>query len=96
MFDDLQEWLQDKPQIIKDLATKFPPGTMIVIPDRGEYHVVGWNEGNAIIVSRVDPFQDYDRAIENVEYICADHILGVIGTREVDTEGKTISFKTIE
>jgi hypothetical protein len=67
-----KEWISDKPEEIKKSAGKFPVGSTFDI--RGTlHHLIGFTESGDLIVSEIDPFEDYDGAIAGKKYVCADH-----------------------
>lgn len=54
----LEKWLESRPQVIKDLAVKYPPGTQI----DGRY-LVSYNEDGTLGMSWFNPAVDYDMAV---------------------------------
>jgi len=73
----LEEWLDGRPETIKELARQYPPGTRIIIKGEMNWVVKYWEtkDGEAVLgISNIDPAIDYDRAIESEEFICADHL----------------------
>lgn len=71
----LNEWLEDKPQIVKDLAAEFPPVTTITHEGK-TYWVTGWSETvegkGAVLLSPIDPKRHYDAAIRHARPACPD------------------------
>lgn len=66
-------WLFDRPEHVQSLAREFPPGTVLTCNDCRLY-LIGYNEENCLILSKVDPFKDYERALKNKVYISADTV----------------------
>lgn len=54
-----KSWLSARPQCVKDLASEFPYGTAINFRD-ATMHVIGWTEQDEIIMSRFDPYLDFE------------------------------------
>jgi hypothetical protein len=71
---ELEHWLVTRPIEIQQLAARFPPGTFL---DSYGW-VVGYAEmedGHGLYVSQISPYEDYDRAVEVKEFLCADHFM---------------------
>lgn len=65
----LEAWLEGRPETVKTLARKFPPGT--IIESHGErLHVVSYDEDGGIGVSLINPSEDYSGALESRKQIC--------------------------
>ena len=71
VFDD---WLATRPQSVRDLAAEFPLLTSVQMPDGKQMLVIGWTEGDSLIISPVDPRTDYDGAYSARTYLCAAHL----------------------
>ena len=74
----LESWLYGRPDAVKVVARKYPPGTRIDV--HGVlHHVVSYEEqddgGVGLGASPIDPSKDYDGAVANRVYICPDHLL---------------------
>lgn len=71
----LETWLEGRPDVIKQLAHEFPPGSKLEDPDgAGTLYVVGYNEGDMLVVSGIDPTVDYEGAANGARaYVCASH-----------------------
>lgn len=66
----LEEWLEGRPEIIKTLARKYPPGTRVDC--RGTIMwVISYGEDGSLGVTPVDPNTDYEGAIRTKVNICA-------------------------
>lgn len=65
MSDDEQaeyaDWLENRPQPIKDLMREFPWGTRHHFRN-GDLFVIGWYEDNRVAMSKVNPRIDKDLA----------------------------------
>lgn len=68
--DTLGKWLEGRPQIIQELARKFPPGT--TLKSHGEtMFVVAYNEDGSLSVSDTNPGVDYEKAVATRKPLCA-------------------------
>lgn len=61
----LKEWLKDRPFVVRRLANRYPPGSMI-----GDKYVVSYNENGTVGVSSTNPAEDYEQAVDTREYVC--------------------------
>lgn len=66
----LDEWLEGRPQAVKDSAYKYPPGTKFLLHDR-IMHVISYDEEGGISVTPVDPGHDYEWALAERVKICS-------------------------
>ena len=71
-FDPLDDWLQTRPKRVQELASEFPIGTILKIKDKNTY-LIGWTESDGLIVSPIDPYESYDKSIDQQIYVCAGH-----------------------
>jgi len=60
----MEEWLKDKPESVKELARRHPLGTVFVIRNVRHYLMGYLDGGEGLILSTVNPGEDYDKAIE--------------------------------
>lgn len=68
----LAEWIASRPESVQKLAAEFPLGTSFDV--RGEtLYLVGYNEDDSLIVSRFDPYEDYEAAVGSQQRLCASH-----------------------
>ena len=65
-----EKWLAPKPEVVKVMARKYPPGTKFLLHER-ECWVVSYNEDGGLSVSDTDPAQNYRRAIATRRPICS-------------------------
>ena len=65
-------WLKTRPQCVQDLAREFPLGSTFDI-DGETLYLVGYNEGDMLIVSPISLADDYDAALEQKLYVHASH-----------------------
>jgi hypothetical protein len=72
----LAAWIASRPECIQKLVAEFPLGTSFEMPGGRVLHLVGYNEGDTLIVSETDPHADYERATATQEYLCASHVRG--------------------
>lgn len=67
----LEEWLKDRPQVVKDMARKFPPGSFITDHNGVKLWVVAYNEDGGLSVSETNPGEDYKKAVATRKQVCA-------------------------
>lgn len=72
----LEAWIASRPECVRQLAARFPPGDRIEGPSGTIYYIIGYTEDDMLIVSPVKPWEDYDAALANKHYICAKHLEG--------------------
>jgi hypothetical protein len=70
---EYEKWMESRPECVQELAKRFPIHSRFVIEDT-VYFLIGYNEDDSLIVSKINPNEDYDKAIETKEYICAKHL----------------------
>lgn len=77
-----ENWIATRPKQIQDLAQEFPWGMRIVSPDVTLF-VIGWDDRDALVVSKVDPRSDYEEAKENTRVLKAKFLrdAGFVGAR---------------
>lgn len=73
--DVLQAWIAARPKPVRALAERFPPGVRVQTNDSDRYYVVGYQEveraAPMLMVSSVNPADDYEAAIDELTLICA-------------------------
>jgi hypothetical protein len=69
----LQDWIDSRPECVRKLAAKFPPGAQISVHG-DNWFVIGYTEDDRIIISPIHPASDYDASVANKQYVCADHL----------------------
>lgn len=67
--DVMELWLKGKPETIKRLARRLPPGTKIESHGQTLY-VVAYTEDGGVKVSKTDPAEDFRTAIQERQPIC--------------------------
>ena len=78
-MNPLEQWLKTRPAVIQAAARKWPIGTTIDHAGARLY-LVGWGEPTdgsdavTLIMSPIDPAEDYESAIAQAVRVCADHI----------------------
>jgi hypothetical protein len=73
---ELCDWLKTRPESVQKLAMEFPLGTEVAV--NGEHlYLLGWTEGDSLIMSKIDPSEDYDAAYDARTYLCAQHCRGM-------------------
>lgn len=80
MDKELQEWYDSKPQIIKDLYDRYPPGHYVIkagapyaISCPGtQVTVIGWSENGTIIIMLLAE-NKMKSALEHERKLCAQH-----------------------
>jgi hypothetical protein len=80
MTDEMTAWLSTRPQEVQALAREFPPGMEVAFGDATIF-VLGYCEGDTLIVTPVDPHEDYNGAYEAREHLCASHLRGKLKLR---------------
>ncbi len=70
-----EEWLAMRPPKVRRVLEEFPPQSIVEV-DGVPYFVLGANEDGMLIVSDVDPSEDYDRAVgdSHRKYVCMEHL----------------------
>jgi hypothetical protein len=70
--DMYKTWLSKRPLKIQAMAAEFPMATPLDV--KGIKHwIIGYNEGDMLILSPIDPNLDYDDSVEQKIYACASH-----------------------
>ncbi len=71
----LELWLTGRPEVIKKLARKYPPGSTINCgQEKDRVFVVGFTESNRLLVSKTDPSKDHNTSIDNRFEVCLNCI----------------------
>jgi len=71
-----QEWLKTRPPCIQALAAEFPLDYLVLLDGRVHY-ILGYTEGDMLMLSPVDPGVDYEAAMARMIYLCASHLRGL-------------------
>lgn len=66
----LEAWLEGRPQVVKDMARKYPPGARFKIHGKVVW-VIAYNEDGGLCVTETDPRENYDCAVFTREPLCA-------------------------
>ncbi len=66
-------WVRSRPECVQKLIEEFPIASILRV-DGELFYLIGWNEDDSLIISPVDPAEDYDGAIAVKEYLCAKHL----------------------
>lgn len=74
-----QEWLKTRPPEIQALCAEFPLGTEIPkslteAKDDHQWMVIGYGDNDNLVISYLDPTEDYHRSMEVRERIHAQHL----------------------
>lgn len=73
----LAAWLGTRPESVRKLAAEFPPGTAFDF--EGErWYVLGYNENDRVIMSSIDPYENYDDSLGSTCRMCAQHLRDAI------------------
>ena len=67
------QWLATRPECVQKLAVEFPPNTVVGQPS-GNHWVIGWTEDDKLIISGINPNENYEGAMANKKYLCASHL----------------------
>jgi len=73
-YDSMEAWLASRPECVQKLAAEFPHGTQVTDASGTVFYLLGYTEDDRLIVSPISPFDDYDRAMEERTYVCAEHL----------------------
>ncbi len=84
-WDELEEWLRGRPEIIRKLCSEFPPGTVITI-DEIPHYVISYEESDAVRVSTTAPWDNYEEAVVTREPIHAHHLRAWIAAQNNSRE----------
>jgi hypothetical protein len=74
MNDELRAWLATRPPAVRDVAFRYPPGSIIAIGDRTAYVMTyrEYEDGTVGLgVSFTNPSRDYDAAFASRFAVCA-------------------------
>lgn len=69
------EWLATRPECVQKLAAEFPLGMPIVV-DGVEHWVIGYNESDMLLISPLNPADDFEGSKAAKAYLCAAHLRG--------------------
>lgn len=79
LYEAMQEpgfraWYESRPECVKKLIIEYPPMSKVTIHNK-HYWVFGYTEDNKLIISKINPSEDYENAIKqkNRKYICISH-----------------------
>lgn len=67
-------WYNAQPEAIRKLATEFPPGSELLTAERDLFYVIGYASQNRLFITVVNPYANYELAINNRTAIDADFI----------------------
>lgn len=70
MSKGLDQWFKTLPEHIQPLAREFPLGQRIQDDERLVW-VIGYTDGESLIVSPINPAEDMAQAMFYKEYMCA-------------------------
>lgn len=70
--ETIEEWLKTRPECVQKLAAEFPHGSRFQTPSGEILYLVGYTEHDSLVVSHIDPFEDYPAALNNKKYIHAE------------------------
>ena len=68
-----EDWLKTRPEAVQKLAAEFPLG-MVIDVDGHVHYLMGYTEGDELIISPISPFDDYDAAYKERMILCAEHL----------------------
>jgi hypothetical protein len=71
-YDSMEAWIASRPESVRKLAAEFPIESRLDTPD-GPMWIIGYTEDDFLIISPINPFDDYDGAHEQKRYVCAHH-----------------------
>lgn len=70
------QWLAGRPASVQKLAEEFPFCCVLEIELEGdpvEFYLIGYTEDDSLLVSPVDPIEDYAMAMLMKRTLCAGH-----------------------
>lgn len=70
---EFEEWVASRPPSVQALMAEFAMGSHYII-DGELHHLIGFTEDDKLILSTVDPAEDYDGALDARVYLCAEHV----------------------
>lgn len=76
MTGEYERWLKTRPECVQALAAEFPPMMGVAGPDGEVLMVIGWTEDDKLIVSPINPGEDYEGSRAARKYVCAAHLRG--------------------
>lgn len=82
-----QDWLATRPPVIQALAREFPINTYFVIGGR-HMHVLGWNEGDMVLLTPFHPAEDYDAARVACQHVHAQCLRDAIKEATANVQPK--------
>ena len=68
-----EDWLKTRPEAVQKLASEFPLG-MVIDVDGHVHYLMGYTEGDELIISPINPFDDYGAAHKERMILCAEHL----------------------
>jgi hypothetical protein len=73
---EVLEWFQSRPPNVRALFRRFPPGSTFSLDGRTAYlvSIVETTDEPGMILSHVDPAEDYDKAVATRFFVCGDHL----------------------
>lgn len=72
LMEGFLDWLSTRPPCVQALCREFPIGDKIII-EGTPHHIIGYTEDDKLIISAFDPKDDYDKAVHERLYVCAEH-----------------------
>lgn len=78
-----EAWLATRHPIIRELANLYPPGTCLDL-DGEIVHVIAYTEDGGLEVTKTDPSEDYEKAVDDRFRICAECLSTHTGGVRVD------------
>jgi len=63
----------DQPARVRTLAREFPLGTTLRFRSGQPVYLLGWTVDDCLILSFVDPFKDYEGAMQTLMWVNAAH-----------------------
>ena len=75
-MNEMDEWLSTRPEWVLALRREFPWGSRVQVEgdENAEmWWVVGYSEGDNLLISPVSPYDDYHGAVSSLVPVCASH-----------------------
>jgi hypothetical protein len=68
-----EAWIASRPPCVQKLARQFPITTTVEI-DGTLHYLIGYTENNMLILTPINPVDDYEQAHAEKIYVCAKHL----------------------
>lgn len=80
-----EKWLSEQPATVRSLAREFPVSSVYDTPD-GELWVIGYSEGDEVMLTPLNPYKDYHAAYALHVYVHAQCLRDAIIAGAADVQ----------